>query len=143
MKPVSAGFIIFDRSTGKVLACHAPNKEQGEFTYDIPKGHIEEGEMPLPAALRELREEAGILPEQLSDIYEIGRVPYRKDKGLHLFSAVCDVILDSLKCTTYFTDNFGKEHPEITSYILTDNPNMFFKNLAPNVDAEIKRRKIV
>jgi len=49
-----AGGVVFDAG-GRVLVLHHAN---GDWVF--PKGHVEEGETPLQAALREVREEAGI-----------------------------------------------------------------------------------
>ena len=95
-KQISAGFIIFDRDTGAILATHPTGRPLGkplhgggyEMSYDIPKGHIEEGETPIQAATRELREETGFAIPEGVEIYEIGKVPYQTNKALWLFSAV-------------------------------------------------------
>lgn len=52
-----AGGVVFDAG-GRVLVLHHAN---GDWVF--PKGHVEAGETPLQAALREVREEAGIEAE--------------------------------------------------------------------------------
>jgi 8-oxo-dGTP pyrophosphatase MutT (NUDIX family) len=92
-RTVSCGVILLD-SKGRVLLAHATDTTH----WDIPKGQGEEGEAPIDAALRELREETGIVlaPERLKDL---GRFPYRRDKDLHLFAArVADDEADPAKC---------------------------------------------
>lgn len=143
-KAISCGFIIFDRETGGILACHPTGRPGGpEMAYDIPKGHLEEDEQPLEAALRELREETGIdLPPHEYPIHEIGLVPYQKQKSLYLFSTSIQGLrhkIDRLHCNSLFTDSFGNEKPEIDGYALTADTNWFFKNLQPHVNAEVSR----
>ena len=72
----AAGGVVFRRS--EVLLLERPNR--GEVR--LPKGHVEEGESPAEAALREVREETGYV--HLSIMANLGtqRVefvdPYRK-----------------------------------------------------------------
>jgi bis(5'-nucleosidyl)-tetraphosphatase len=57
-KERSAGFVVFtEREDGKrlYLLLHYPSGH-----WDFPKGHVEEGESEIRAALRELREETGL-----------------------------------------------------------------------------------
>jgi len=45
----------------KVLVVHPTNASWKNSTFGIPKGGIEDGEDPIIAAIRELREETGII----------------------------------------------------------------------------------
>lgn len=54
---LSAGFVIIQNN--KILLVH-PTGSKWYGTYSIPKGHIEEGEDFLDAAIRETKEEIGI-----------------------------------------------------------------------------------
>lgn len=60
----SAGGIVVN-STGRILVV-----SQHGTSWSLPQGHIEEGEDPLAAALREIREESGIT--QLELVRELG-----------------------------------------------------------------------
>lgn len=151
-KQISAGFIIFDRDTGAILATHPTGRPLGkplhgggyEMSYDIPKGHIEEGETPMQAATRELREETGFAIPEGVDIYEIGRVPYQANKALWLFSAVVPNMqeeIHKMKCNSFFKDSFGNTKPETDDFILVHDARAFFKNMQPHVFAEAERRK--
>lgn len=140
-KELSAGFIIFQKGSNKLLVSHPTgNPKDGKHSWDIPKGHVEKGEDPLEAALRELYEETGL--EHVEDTFEIGRVPYRSDKALHLFSAYVDFDIGDLHCDSKFTDSYGNWKPEIDRYQLTDEPEMLFANMYWYVTQEMVRRKL-
>ena len=51
---VTAGGVVINRQ-GSVLLVN-----QRGTTWSLPKGHVEPGEAPLAAAVREIREESGI-----------------------------------------------------------------------------------
>lgn len=63
----SAGFVVFRKQAGKgfylLLECR-------DGRWDFPKGNIERGETPKDAALRELKEEAGITDIELIEGFE-------------------------------------------------------------------------
>jgi len=61
---VSAGGLVVD-STGTrgLLIARRDQKDQTRLIWSLPKGHIEEGETPELAALREVAEETGITSE--------------------------------------------------------------------------------
>jgi len=54
----SAGLVIIQNN--KILLVH-PTNAKWEHTYSFPKGGIEKDETPLDAAIRETKEEIGIL----------------------------------------------------------------------------------
>ena len=114
-RTVSCGVVLLDRR-GYVLLAHATDTSH----WDIPKGQGEEGEAPIDAALRELREETGIVlaPERLSDL---GRFAYRNDKDLHLFAVRVEdgeVDLARCECTSMFPSRRdGTTIPEMDGFI--------------------------
>lgn len=79
-----------ETSAGGVVVRGEPGHEQiaaivpvrrapgGAPVLCLPKGHIDPGESPLQAALREVREEAGVTAEPIADLGEV-RYWYRRD----------------------------------------------------------------
>ena len=58
MKRTSAGLVIIQNN--KILLCH-PTHSEWKNTFSIPKGHIEANETILQTAIRETKEEVGII----------------------------------------------------------------------------------
>ena len=113
-KTLSAGVVLFNPS-GEILLCHATETRH----WDIPKGMGDPGELPIQAALRELREETSIvlMPERLVDL---GRFDYRSDKTLHLFGVrVGEGEIDpaACLCTSMFPSRRdGRSIPEMDDF---------------------------
>ncbi len=64
----SAGGVVVDKD--KVLVIKTKNLKN-EVIYTFPKGHIEEGETPQQAAIREVEEETGVkadIKEKIKDV---------------------------------------------------------------------------
>lgn len=139
---LSCGFIIIAKGTGKILGCHPTGHHGGLNSMDIPKGHIEDGETPLDAAKRELKEETGLVIPDNVEIFEIGRRKYQSKKSLHLFSVEMDFDFDKLHCDATFEDSFGNIKPENDWFVLTNCPDDFFKNMAKHVKEEMERRNL-
>jgi len=112
--PVSCGTLIVN-SKGQVLLCHVTHTAK----WDIPKGMQDAGESTLEAAIRELREEAGIA-FGAGRFEDLGCFDYRPDKRLHLYKvAVADEleVLDHLVCTSYFPHHeSGEPTPEVDGF---------------------------
>lgn len=114
MKTTSYGVLIVNEH-GQLLLAHAT----GQKHWDIPKGGAEEGESPRAAAIREVREETGIVLSADS-IEEVGRMAYHSRKDLHLFRVVlrtrdCDI--SACKCTSFF--------PHYASGLMTPEVDQF------------------
>ena len=111
---VSCGTLVVD-GAGRLLLCHVT----GTRNWDIPKGLQDPGEDTLRAAMRELREEAGLV-YPAARFAELGRYAYRRDKSLHLYRLdVGDELptLDTLACTSFFPHRLtGKPTPEADGY---------------------------
>ena len=86
--------------------------------WDLPKGGIENNELPLDCAEREIYEETNILlHSRLTHSYtDLGRVYYTKNKDLNLFVFKVYEKYTDLKCNSFFTDKKGKERPEIVDF---------------------------
>lgn len=98
-KRISCGVIVLNEH-GWLLLCHATETEH----WDIPKGVGEAGEAPLDTALREMQEETGLAP-QAARLVELGVVPYRSDKDLHLFAvrmSSAEVNIEQCVCSSMF-----------------------------------------
>lgn len=112
--PVSCGTLIINKR-GELLLCHVTGTEQ----WDIPKGMQDPGESTLDAAMRELREETGLVFDRTL-FEEIGRFDYRRDKHLHLYKLTAPDDVDSLGhliCTSHFTHHVtGTPTPEVDDF---------------------------
>lgn len=111
MKRLSCGILVLNAG-GEILLCHAT----GTYHWDIPKGGSHADESPIEAALRETREETGLVfaPPQLTDL---GRLPYRPNKDLHLFATLTPRF-DAAQCVcdSHFRDGWGRERPEMDGF---------------------------
>jgi len=111
---VSCGTLVLDTS-GRLLLCHVT----GTAAWDIPKGMQDPGETTLEAAMRELREEAGIAFDA-ARFRDLGEFDYRRDKRVHLFRVEAgDELgdLSQLACTSYFAHHAtGLPTPEMDGF---------------------------
>jgi 8-oxo-dGTP pyrophosphatase MutT (NUDIX family) len=127
---VSAGTIIHD---GKMVLGCVPfgQAKKASHNLDIPKGNIDEGEIPIETAIRECKEETGITIDK-SKMNALGKFNYKPEKQLHIF--VCKMTippLNTLKCTSFLPTIRA---PEMVSYRLVsyqDIEEMFFRDLGP------------
>lgn len=115
---LSCGLLVLNEQ-GALLIGHST----GSSRWDLPKGLIEPGERPIDCALREAREEFGLVfaPDRLRDL---GRHFYYHGKDLHLFavaSSTAECPPERCKCTSYF-DHYrtGQSVPEIDAYAWAD-----------------------
>ena len=128
-KVTSCGFLIKDTNTGKFLACHPTGNKNN--LYDIPKGKMEANEDYLSCAIRELKEETGIALTGNEDIQDLGHFNYRPEKDLHLFKLELPIQLETLICTSMFTDSNGVSKPEMDGFELVDSADKYFYSLQP------------
>ena len=111
-KRLSCGVIILN-DQAELLLCHVT----GQAHWDLPKGGIASGETPLQAALRETREESGLLLDA-GALLDLGQMPYRSRKDLHLFTTrVVRFDTNSLWCESAYSDLIsGQQRPEMDGY---------------------------
>jgi 8-oxo-dGTP pyrophosphatase MutT (NUDIX family) len=113
-KVTSCGLVILNED-GEILLCHATETHH----WDIPKGQPDPDEARMTTALRETREETGLVvaPERLLDL---GLFSYRRDKDLYLFGvrltrAQADIA--HCTCTSLFAHpRDGRIIPEMDAY---------------------------
>ena len=90
----SAGGVVFRRTeSGIEIALAARRTRRGELAWGLPKGMIEPDEEPEVAALREVREETGLVAEidedlgSISYFYQWDEVGVRKTVRFYLMHA--------------------------------------------------------
>ena len=111
MKRLSCGIIILN-SAAELLLCHAT----GTYHWDIPKGGTNPGEAPLDTALRETREECGLI-FAADDLLDLGGFAYRPGKSLHLFATRVERFEPELcRCTSHYADGWGRMRPEMDGF---------------------------
>lgn len=96
----SAGGVVM-RADGAVIAI-VPRRRAGDGSkvLGLPKGHLDPGESALQAAVREVREEAGVEVEPIAEIGEVGYTyahegrPIPKRVIYHLFGYISGDIAD-------------------------------------------------
>jgi len=129
---VTAGIVIIDKE-GNILGCHATGKPENTG-YDFPKGCVEKGEPDIVTAIRELKEETGLVVSE-SDLIDAGIHPHNKEKDIHLFIYKVNVLPNTvtLKCTSYFELPNGKVLPEMDGYkIISKSERYMFNRVLQN-----------
>ncbi len=111
-KRLSCGIVIVN-DDAELLLCHVTGQEH----WDLPKGGLVVGELPLQAALRETLEETGLQLEAQA-LLDLGRLPYRSRKELHLYATRLPRFNPTrLWCQSLFADvTSGKRLPEMDGY---------------------------
>ncbi len=113
MKSLTCAIVILNEFD-EILLCHST----GNNHYNLPKGMIDEGETPLEAAIRECREETGLVftPDQLEII---GTYSYTPVKDIFLTVALVEkntIDMNALVCESMF-ERYGKQFPEMDGYM--------------------------
>lgn len=110
-RKLSCGLVIVNDSA-ELLLCHVTGRPH----WDLPKGGAAAGESPLLAALRETREETGLMLDAVQ-LLDLGRLAYRPRKDLHLFAARLPRLDPRLlHCESRFDDLRGARLPEMDGY---------------------------
>lgn len=131
-KYITCGVLIVDNENS-ILAGHPTGRKYDKECYDILKGCCDEGEEDIDCAIREVREESGIVLSKDDSLIDLGIISYRSDKDIHLFLHRVDTLPDvkSLKCTSYFYTHDGKFLPEMNGFrvIKKDERQLLHKGL--------------
>lgn len=95
--------------------------------WDIPKGKMEPDETYAQTAVRELREETGLIVEY-NNISYLGKFDYRDNKQLALFYHQVDIMynVDLMSCTHMVTKN-DKTFPEMDKFAAVTKEKMLEK----------------
>ena len=111
-RKLSCGIVVLN-DEAELLLCHVT----GHDHWDLPKGGALAGERPLQTALRETREECG-LDLDPAMLVDLGRLPYRARKDLHLFGALLPRgDTRTLHCESRFIDGAtGARLPEMDDF---------------------------
>ena len=110
-RQTSCGVIVTDGE--RVLLGHATRSPR----WDIPKGTVEPGENFAEAAVRELREETGLVASA-DEFVALGVHPYLRSKDLALFAWAPQPFPDprSLACNSHFALPNGTLLPEFDRF---------------------------
>lgn len=116
-KKVSACVIIYDKENKTFLAEHSTGmKWKGPNLWGLPKGEIDEGELPNQTAIREVKEECGI-DLNILDLHYLGHYKYIKTKDLDMFIIYKKIDPKTCHCDSYFERN-GEKFPEVNGFKL-------------------------
>ena len=137
MKTTTNAIVIINK-TGDILGCHGYKKPQ-EGGYDFPKGQNEPAESDKDAAIRELREEAGIILQYPEKLIDCGIYPHNSEKRIHIFLYQTENFPDISKliCVSFFTDSGGYKCPEVDGYKIipkSEREKYFYKVLHNKFD---------
>lgn len=70
-RQVSSGGVVIREQDGEHQVCLIARRRDGELVWGLPKGHVEAGEDPLTTAVREVREETGLVGEVIAPLGSI------------------------------------------------------------------------
>lgn len=127
VKELSAGilFMTVDKELVMGRVTGSRNPENMRHKWDIPKGHVEPGEEPIQAAMRETEEEIGFTAYDPAFLKDLGEFKYSSNKNLHLFLYTVPVEHEQFKnckCTAYHTFPDGSSIPEFDAFALIKRP---------------------
>lgn len=137
MKRMTNAIVIINKG-GDILGCHGYKKPQ-ENSYDFPKGQNEPGESDIDAAIRELREESGIILQYPERLIDCGIHKHNNEKNIHIFLYQTENFpdLSKLTCISFFTDSGGNTCPEVDGYKIipkSERTKYFYKVLHNKFD---------
>lgn len=143
MNNISCGFLILN-SKNEILACHPTGAAFKEGCWNVPKGMKDEKDnLDLVTAVRELKEETNLEYDVDVDfVYAAQRMPYLKNKDIHLFvarakigesylSKTQDEFMSKVFCRSTFKNDRGFWVQEMDAFTFTSDLNMFSVGLRP------------
>lgn len=129
---LSAGLAIIQNGT--ILLGH-PKGQKWYGTYSIPKGHVEEGEDLLEAAIRETREEVGLTIDPEDILFSEPNFIDYKDKSGNVFKRVYYFIVKPKSIIKQSAIHPDKKEIDWAGFILKDTAiNRIFWRLKPILD---------
>ena len=154
MNSISCGFLILN-SKNEILACHPTGASFNEGCWNIPKGMKDEKDkLDLVTAVRELKEETNLEYDVDVDfVYDAQRMPYLKNKDIHLFvarakigesylSKTQDEFMSKVFCRSTFKNDRGFWIQEMDASTWTSDLEMFNKGLRPVIKKIFEDMKI-
>lgn len=110
LKEKSAGVIVFRRHHEQGIQ-YLIMYHYGQY-WNFPKGHIEEGESEIEAALRELEEEAGVTEVKVIDGFrEQTQFMFKEKHGLKAGELIRkDFVLYLAEATSEINPKISREH---------------------------------
>jgi len=86
-------YVLRPRASGmEALVLRRAPHERSAGTWETVHGHLLEGERPAQAALRELREETGLVPERLYNISRVESFYLHRQDVVALIPAFCAIV---------------------------------------------------
>lgn len=79
--------VVAVAATGEVLTVRQYRHGAGVICTELPGGVVDEGESPLSAAIRELKEETGYVADSWEELGHLFANPARQDNRVHIFMA--------------------------------------------------------
>ena len=154
MNTISCGFLVLN-SKNEILACHPTGAAFNEGCWNVPKGLKEEHDsLDLVTAVRELKEETDLEYDvDVVFVYDSGRMPYLKNKDIHLFvarakigesyiSKTQDEFSSKVFCRSTFKNDRGFWIQEMDAFTWTSDIEMFNKGLRPVIKRIFEDMKI-